>query len=168
MTMQANGLEIIHDSSFKKLRTIQHGFFTRSGGVSTGIYSSLNCAYPSNDDPENVRENRRRVMRYFGYSLESLVTVKNTHSNIAVIVDQPWHEQEKPEADGLVTSLPNIVLGSDSADCPIILFADTQSGVIGLAHAGWRGAKSGIIEKTIEQMILLGAKNQHIIAAMSP
>jgi YfiH family protein len=168
MITHCNTLEVIHDSTFESLDTIQHGFFTRLGGVSTGIYSSLNCAYPSNDNPDNVRENRRRAMSYFRCSLESLVTVKNMHSNSAIIVDQIWREQQKPEADAMVTTLPNIVLGSDSADCPIVLFVDEQAGVIGLAHAGWRGAKTGIIENTIERMISLGAKSQYISAAISP
>ena len=111
--------------------------------MSDGIYSSLNCAYPSNDSSDNVRENRRRVMSHFDLALESLVTVRNTHSNIVAIVEEPWPEHQLPQADGMVTKLPEIVLGSDSADCPIVLFADERAGVIGLAHAGWRGAKSG-------------------------
>lgn len=161
-------LEVIEDATLKKLSAIKHGFFTRAGGVSTGIYSSLNCAFPSNDNPDSVRENRRRVMAHLGYQLESLITVRNSHSNKAVIIEQPWCESEKPEADGMVTKISNIVLGSDSADCPIILFADNITGVIGLAHAGWRGAKAGIIEDTVEKMILLGAKHQQISAAISP
>jgi YfiH family protein len=168
MITQYDSLEILQDSTLKKLDAVHHGFFTRFGGVSSGIYSSLNCAYPSNDHPDNVSENRKRAMTYFRSSLESLVTVRNIHSNVAILVGHPWQEQEKPEADAMVTILPNIVLGSDSADCPIILFADEQAGVIGLAHAGWRGAKSGIIENTVEKMVLLGAKNQHISAAISP
>ncbi len=161
-------LEVIQDPFLKKMNTIKHGFFTRSGGVSTGIYASLNCAYPSNDCPDNVCENRRRAMAQLGYSLESLITVRNRHSNIAVIADKPWLESQKPEADAIVTNLPNIVLGSDSADCPIILLADENTGVIGLAHAGWRGAKDGIIEATIEKMILLGSQMNRITAAISP
>jgi YfiH family protein len=163
-----NLIEILQDPAFNKLDKIKHGFFTRIGGISNGVYSSLNCAYASNDNPENVRENRKRIMNQFGHRLESLVTVRNIHSNKVMTVDQPWQEKEKPEADGMVTALPNLVLGSDSADCPIILFADDEMGVIGLAHAGWRGAKSGIIENTIAKMISLGAKNQNILAAISP
>ena len=161
-------LEVIEDPTLKKLNGIKHGFFTRAGGVSADIYSSLNCAFPSNDNPDSVRENRRRAIAHLGYPLESLVTVRNIHSNKVVIIEKSWNESEKPEADGMVTKISNIVLGSDSADCPIILFADDIAGVIGLAHAGWRGAKAGIIEDTVEKMILLGAKHQQISAAISP
>lgn len=161
-------LEVIEDLTLKNLNGIKHGFFTRAGGVSTGIYSSLNCAFPSNDHPDNVRENRRRAMAHLRYSLESLITVRNIHSNKATIVEQPWNEDKKPEADAMVTKLSGIVLGSDSADCPIILFADDVTGIIGLAHAGWRGAKAGIIENTVEKMLLLGAKHHQISAAISP
>lgn len=161
-------LEVLEDTSLKKLQTIQHGFFTRQGGVSSKCYASLNCAYASKDDPNNVQENRRRAMSYFGQHLESLVSVRNFHSNHAVIVEQPWQEYQKPNADAMVTKHTQIILGSDSADCPIIIFADDEVGVIGLSHAGWRGAKSGIIEATVEKMILLGAKPHHITAAISP
>jgi len=161
-------IEILEDPTLKKLNFIRHGFFTRLGGVSTGIHASLNCAHPSNDEPSNVRENRQRAMLHLGHTLESLVTVRSIHSNTAIIVDKPWQEQNKPEADAIVTKLPQIVLGSDSADCPIILFADNHAKIIGLAHAGWRGARSGIIEATIEKMLLLGGKCAHIAAAISP
>lgn len=161
-------LEVLEDFSFKKLNNIQHGFFTRFGGASTGIYSSLNCAYPSNDNLENVQENRRLAMAYFGKPLESLISVRNIHSNKAVIIEQPWQEHQKPEADAMVTNMDKIILGSDSADCPIVLLADDKTGVIGLAHAGWRGAKNGIIKETIEKMVFLGAKACDISATISP
>lgn len=161
-------LEVIQDPSFKKIKSIEHGFFTRNGGVSIGQYESLNCAYASLDDPDNVRENRRRAMSYFNKNLDALVTVKNTHSNKVVVVENPWLEQHKPEADGMVTSLPHIVLGTDTADCPAVLFADAQAKVIGLAHAGWKGARNGIVDETIKKMILLGAKPSQISAAISP
>lgn len=96
------------------------------------------------------------------------MTVQNIHSNRALIVDETWQEEQIPQADALVTNQARIVLGSDSADCPIILFADEVSNVVGLAHAGWRGAKNGIIEATIERMVSLGAKHQNISAAISP
>ncbi|HSW69442.1 MAG TPA: peptidoglycan editing factor PgeF [Gammaproteobacteria bacterium] len=161
-------LEVIEDASLKKSGAIKHAFFTRVGGVSAGIYSSLNCAFASNDHADNIRENRRRAVAQFEYPLESLITVRNIHSNRAIIIEQSWSEDKKPEADAMVTKLSKIVLGSDSADCPIILFADDMAGVIGLAHAGWRGAKAGIIENTVEQMLLLGAKPRQISAAVSP
>jgi len=161
-------LEVIQDPHLAKLASIQHGFFTRQGGISSGWYESLNCSYTTPDSPDNVRENRRRVMSHFGLSLDALVTVKNVHGNQAVIVDRLWSEQQKPQADAMVTNQRKIMLGTDSADCPIVLFADEKSHVIGLAHAGWRGAKNGIIESTIEKMISLGAKTQHMIASISP
>ncbi|MBI5346908.1 MAG: peptidoglycan editing factor PgeF [Chlamydiae bacterium] len=161
-------LEVLEDTKLKKLKMVQHGFFTRLGGVSSGVFTSLNCSYASKDNPDDVRENRRLVTSYFGFSLDSLVTVKNMHSNQAVIVDKAWPEELKPMADAMVTNLPKIILGTDSADCPIILLADSQAKVIGLSHAGWRGAKGGIIESTIEKMLSLGADPFHIIAAISP
>ena len=162
-------LEVIHDPSLQKIPGIGHGFFTRKGGVSQGRYKTLNCAFASQDDPESVRENRRRVMAYFDYSLEALTTVRNVHGNqVMSVEDSGWSEEQKPEADAMVTQQKNIVLASDSADCPIVLFADEQAGVIGLAHAGWRSAVSGILEATLKKMVSLGAKHQNISAAISP
>jgi len=161
-------IEVIQDPALAKLKIIQHGFFTRLGGISTGCYKSLNCASASADSFENVIENKRRALNYFDLSLNLLATVNNIHSNRALIVEQPWLEEQKPQADAMVTNQARIILASDSADCPIILFADNISNVIGLAHAGWRGAKNGIIEATIKKMISLGAKHQNISAAISP
>ncbi len=161
-------IEMIKDPILEKINSIEHGFFTRHGGVSQGWYDSLNCAFASPDDQACVHENRRRAMAYFGLEINSLVTVRNAHTNIAAIVDVPWLEENKPQADGMVTKLRGIVLGSDSADCPIVLFVDEQEGVIGLAHAGWRGAKSGVIEDTLKKMVSLGAKYQQIAASISP
>jgi YfiH family protein len=107
-------------------------------------------------------------MACFDLAVDSLVTVRNAHTNIAVIVDEPWTEKNKPQADGMVTKLRRVVLGSDSADCPIILFVDAHAGVIGLAHAGWRGAKAGIIEETLKKMVSLGAEYHQIMASISP
>ncbi len=162
-------LEVIHDPSLQKIPEVGHGFFTRKGGVSQGHYKTLNCAFASQDDPESVRENRRRVMVYFGYPLGALTTVRNVHGNQVMIVeDSGWTEEQKPEADAMVTQQKNIVLASDSADCPIVLFADEQTRVIGLAHAGWRSAVNGILEATLEKMVSLGANLQHVSAAISP
>lgn len=161
-------LEVLEDSSLREIRSITHGFFTRKGGVSTGVHASLSCAYVSDDHLDNVRENTRLVADYFDYSFESLISVKNVHGNTAIIVDKIWDEASRPMADALVTDRPNIILGSDSADCPIVLFADSQAHVIGLAHAGWRGAIGGVIKSTIEKMVALGANPSHISAAISP
>ncbi len=164
----ATQLEALEEPLLQKLASVQHAFFTRHGGVSEGRYSSLNCAYASKDDPMRVRENRARVTSYLGCSLESLVTVKNTHSSKVIIVDQAWSEQAKPEADAMVTIQKGVMLGSDSADCPIVLFADAEAEVIGLAHAGWRGAKNGVLKSTVQQMISIGANPNNIVAAISP
>ncbi|WP_019216585.1 peptidoglycan editing factor PgeF [Legionella tunisiensis] len=136
--------------------------------MSEGRYSSLNCAYGSDDEPRRIEENRRRITSFFGYPLTSLITVKNIHGDKAVIVDQHWSENETVEADAMVTKQKNILLGSDSADCPIVLFADEHAGVIGLAHAGWRGAKAGVLESTIHKMQELGAAPNNVVAAISP
>lgn len=161
-------LEILQEPKLQQLSSVKHAFFTRHGGVSEGRYASLNCAYSSNDKPMKVEENRRRITAFWGYPLNSLATVKNVHGNKAVVVNDPWLENETVEADAMVTKHKNILLGSDSADCPIVLFADEQAGVIGLAHAGWRGAKAGVLESTIKKMQELGATPNHILAAISP
>jgi YfiH family protein len=161
-------VKVLQDPLFANLRNCQHGFFTRQGGVSEGYYASLNCATHSKDDPECIRENRRRVMDHFGYPLDALATVKNVHGNNVLIVDESWMPNANLEADGMVSCHANIILGSTSADCPTILFADDHAGVIGIAHAGWRGAKCGVIEATVERMIFLGAKPENIHASISP
>jgi YfiH family protein len=162
-------LEVLKDPALEKMTSIQHGFFTREGGVSTGIHASLNCAYPSYDQEEAIQENLRRALSHFGYPLTALCTVRNVHSNTAVIVDpQTALSSTKPLADAMVTQHPDLILGSDSADCPIVLLADEKAKVIGLAHAGWKGAKAGILEATLEKMCSLGARVEQIAAAISP
>ena len=161
-------IEALQDPIFKNSEIIKHGFFTRQGGVSTGLYASLNCSYTSGDSLRHVMENRRRAVSHLGYSLESLISIKNVHENKVVIVDKPWAQHEQPKADGMVTKLKGLVLGSDSADCPIVLFADENAEVIGWAHAGWRSAKLGIIEETIKQMVSIGASIHNISAVIGP
>lgn len=158
----------LQDHTFRMLKSIGHAFFTREGGVSTGRHHSLNCAYASEDNPENVKENRQRAMVALNLPLDSLVTVKNVHGNQVAIVEKPWSEFQNPEADAMVTKLKRVVLGSDSADCPIVLFADEQAEVIGLAHAGWRGARNGVIDNTVQKMINIGANQHNISAVVSP
>lgn len=161
-------IEVIEDPQFKKLKLTGHAFFTRKGGVSNGYYHSLNCSYFGLDNPQNIMENRRRAMTYLNFPLESLIIVKNVHSNKVVVVDDLSLEYHKLEADATVTKCKNVVLASDTADCPIILFSDEKAEVIGLAHAGWKGAKQGIIEATIDKMISLGSNHQNICATISP
>ncbi|WEX86097.1 peptidoglycan editing factor PgeF [Sinorhizobium garamanticum] len=146
---------------------IAHGYFTRKGGVSEGIYRGLNVGLGSKDDRERVGENRARVARWFDAEPRRLATVHQIHSPDAVVVDGSY-DGARPDADALVTATPGIVLGVLSADCGPVLFADPQAGVIGAAHAGWKGALGGILESTIEAMISLGARRDRIIACLGP
>ncbi len=146
---------------------IRHGFFTRAGGVSQGIYKGLNVGLGSNDDPALVAENRRRVASAFATGPDRLTGLHQIHSADVVTVDRPF-AGERPKADGLVTATPNLILGVLTADCGPVLFADTEAGVIGAAHAGWKGALTGILERTVEAMEVLGAKRNNITAALGP
>ncbi|MGF1625138.1 MAG: peptidoglycan editing factor PgeF [Alphaproteobacteria bacterium] len=147
---------------------IRHGFFTRTGGVSGGIYAGLNCGYGSGDDREAVRENRTRAAAALARAESDIVTVHQVHSGVAVSVAAPWRWDAAPRADGLATRLPGVVLGIMTADCAPILFADGQARVIGAAHAGWRGAKAGIAEATVARMESLGADRSRIRAVIGP
>lgn len=147
--------------------SIRHGFFTRQGGVSDGIYAGLNVGLGSDDERERVVENRRRVAAWFGAQSESLATVNQVHSPDVVVVSAE-SAGERPSADAMVTRVPGIVLGVLSADCGPILFADRDAGVIGAAHAGWKGALGGVAENTIAAMIALGATRENITACLGP
>jgi YfiH family protein len=149
------------------LAGVAHGFFGREGGVSTGIYASLNAGTGSGDDPANVQENRRRIAATFGVERDHLVGVHQIHSPTAEFVTAPW-QGERPHADALVTTTPNLVISILTADCTPILFADAEAGVIGAAHAGWRGALNGVIERTVRLMEERGARRTHIAAAIGP
>lgn len=146
---------------------ISHGFFSRNGGVSEGIYRGLNCGVGSYDNKTHVAENRRRVAESFGQPVEQLTTLHQVHSPNAVILHQPL-VGDKPQADALVTNRPGIVLGILTADCAPILFADLSAGVIGAAHAGWKGAHGGVIESTLVGMEKLGAARHNIAAVIGP
>jgi purine-nucleoside/S-methyl-5'-thioadenosine phosphorylase / adenosine deaminase len=148
---------------------VAHRFFTRRGGVSSGLYSSLNCGYGSGDSPDNVRENRRRVAATFGKSEPELLTLYQIHSTEVLTVGaERWTSPGAPKADGLVTNRPDVVLGVMAADCAPVLLADPQARVIGAAHAGWRGALSGVVEATITAMEKLGATRDHVRAVVGP
>lgn len=147
---------------------IRHGFFTRTGGVSQGIYAGLNVGIGSDDDRDRVIENRARVAAWFDLPLERLATVHQVHSPDVVVVDTQSAASERPKADAMVTNVPGIVLGVLSADCGPILFADAEAGVIGAAHAGWKGALHGVLENTIEAMVSLGANRANITAVLGP
>ena len=148
---------------------VRHGFFTRQGGVSTGIYASLNAGFGSKDDPAAVAENRDRVAKFLGASGGAqLVTGYQVHSKAVATVTAPWAPGAAPQVDGLVTKQRGLVLGVLSADCAPLLFADAEAGVIGACHAGWRGAIGGVAQATVEAMVAQGAKRNRIAAAIGP
>ncbi|MGZ8409853.1 MAG: peptidoglycan editing factor PgeF [Hyphomicrobium sp.] len=147
---------------------VRHGFFTRHGGVSGEPYASLNCGLGSADDPGNVRENRARAMDRLGFTGGALRTAFQVHSNRVVIVDASSPAEPRFEVDGLVTRLPGVALGILTADCAPVLLADGEAGVIGAAHAGWRGARGGIVEATVAAMVALGARRSRIAVAVGP
>ncbi|MBU3261067.1 peptidoglycan editing factor PgeF [Roseovarius sp. PS-C2] len=156
-------LEIITADSLAPLR---HGFFTRRGGASSGVFSGLNCGPGSSDQSEIVSINRARVAEALGVSPDHLVTVHQVHSADAVTIDGPL--SERPRADALVTATPGVALAVLTADCQPVLFADPQAGVIGAAHAGWRGALDGVLEATLDAMEALGAARENITAVIGP
>ncbi|MEP7211333.1 MAG: peptidoglycan editing factor PgeF [Alphaproteobacteria bacterium] len=147
---------------------IRHGFFGRAGGVSAGIYRSLNCGYGSDDGMAKVRENRRRVCLAMGAEADKLVTVYQVHSARAVIIDKPFETGKIPEADAIVTKRPGLILGALAADCAPVLLADPHAGVVAAVHAGWKGAVAGVIEAAVEAMISLGADPGKMTAAVGP
>jgi YfiH family protein len=142
-----------------------HGFFGRAGGVSTGIYSSLNTGLGSADDPANTAENRMRCREALGAG--HLLTLHQVHSPDAVIVTEPWTGQG-PKADGMATRLKGVALGVLAADCMPFLFIDPEAEIIGAAHAGWRGALAGVLEATVRAMCSIGAEAERIVAAVGP
>ncbi|HET9232042.1 MAG TPA: peptidoglycan editing factor PgeF, partial [Vitreimonas sp.] len=147
------------------LAGVKHGFFGRAGGVSTGLYASLNAGTGSNDDPAAVAENRRRIAAAFNAPATHLVGVHQVHSPDAVFINAPW-PGERPKADALVTTAPGLVISVLTADCTPVLLADVHAGVIGAAHAGWKGAISGVLDSVVRLMRERGATN--IAAAIGP
>src|SRR6202166_4017604 len=154
--------------SLSKLKHIRHGFFTRSGGVSTGVYATLNGGVGSNDAPDKVNENRARMAAALGVQPDRLLTAYQIHSPNVVVADKPWTRENRPHADAIVTRMPALAIGISTADCGPLLFADDQARVIGAAHAGWRGAFTGVIEATIVAMEKLGADRPRIVAVLGP
>ncbi|BAE49397.1 peptidoglycan editing factor PgeF [Paramagnetospirillum magneticum] len=155
-------------SALNEFVRIRHGFFTREGGVSEGLYASLNCGPGSSDKPEAVKENRRRVMAMLDLPEEALVTLYQTHSSDVVKVTEPWDAAKAPKADAMVTDRPGIALGILTADCAPVLLADGKAGIVAAAHAGWKGALGGVLDNTIKAMVEMGAKMPKIVAAMGP
>ena len=159
---------IVRSPVLSALPGIRHGWFTREGGVSGGPYSSLNTGYGSGDDRANVTENRGRVADAIGVRRDRLVTLYQVHSPDVVEVTEPWAWQDNPEADALVTRRPGIALGTSHADCGPVLFADAEARVIGAAHAGWKGAFTGVLEATVDAMVRLGSRRGDIMACLGP
>jgi purine-nucleoside/S-methyl-5'-thioadenosine phosphorylase / adenosine deaminase len=154
--------------SLASLPGIRHAFFTRQGGVSDGIYASLNAGVGSADDPKRVAENRARMAAAVGVGPDHLLTAYQIHSPDVVTVEKPWDVGTRPKADALVTNVPGLAIGVSTADCGPILFADATAGVVGAAHAGWRGAFTGVAEATIAAMERCGADRDRIVVAVGP
>ena len=146
---------------------IRHGFFTREGGVSTGIYAGLNTGIGSADDPASVAENRRRVAAWMRVPAGALLSVHQVHSPDVVVIREPF-DGPRPKADALVTDRPGLAVSASAADCGPVLFADLAARVVGAAHAGWKGAFSGVLENTIAAMEGLGARRDDIVAVLGP
>lgn len=165
MTDQA---QYMQDAGLAALPKVRHAFFTRNGGVSEGLYATLNVGIGSDDNLTHVQENRRRVAATMGVAPEQLMTLYQVHSARVLTVDAPFAEGERPEADGMVTNVPNLALGILTADCAPVLFADAEARVIGACHAGWKGAFKNIMEATVEAMCELGATRGNITATVGP
>jgi polyphenol oxidase len=159
---------MLQAQSLSKLPGIRHGFFTRAGGVSDGVYESLNGGVGSEDSPAKVAENRARMAKHLGVAPDRFLTCYQIHSPEVVVAETPWPSNERPRADAIVTRTPNLAIGISTADCGPVLLADPEARVIGAAHAGWRGALTGVIEQTVAAMEKLGAKRGRIVAAAGP
>jgi YfiH family protein len=147
---------------------LRHAFFTREGGVSDGIYAGLNGGLGSKDDAAHVAENRRRMAQRLGVTPERFLSVHQTHSPDVVVASGPWQGTSRPLADAIVTRTEGLAIGATAADCGPVLFADPTARVIGVAHAGWKGALSGVLESTIIAMEKLGAERAAMVAAIGP
>lgn len=150
------------------LEGIRHAFFGREGGVSQGLYASLNCGFGSSDEKAKVAKNRALAMECLGIEAERLVTPYQVHSPDAIAVSAPWRDGETPRADALVTNQAGLAVGVLTADCAPVLLADPRAGVVGAAHAGWRGALAGVLESAVAAMEGLGARRENILAGIGP
>ena len=155
-------------SALNALSKVRHGFFTRNGGVSEGLYASRNCGTGSNDDPAKVRANRERSVLEMDMPPEGLTTVYQQHTTEVVVVDRPFADGKAPVADALVTTVPRLAIGVLTADCAPVLLADPAGGVVAAAHAGWKGALAGILDNTVETMVAQGARRDRIVAGIGP
>ena len=146
---------------------VRHGFFTRAGGVSTGLYEGLNTGVGSNDDPAAVAENRHRIAAHMGGTADDLAACYQIHSAVARVAETGWRG-ERPEGDAVVTAAPGVICAVLTADCAPVLLADAGAGVVGAAHAGWKGALGGIVHSTVTAMEALGARPDRIVAVIGP
>ena len=161
-------MSLVTLGSLNGLDGMRHAFFTRQGGVSTGIYGSLNCGLGSSDAPEAVLENRRRAAAMLDFPDAAVATLYQVHGDAVVELDAPLPADARPQADAFVSKTPGVVLGILSADCAPVLFCDPRARVIGAAHAGWKGALGGVLEATLAAMAKLGARPERIHAAIGP
>lgn len=159
---------LIQSDLLKPIESIRHGFATRQGGVSQGVFDSLNVSWKSGDDPENIAENRRRVALKLCGDERPLISAKQTHSTIVHHVTAAWPHGSGPEGDGLVTNRPGLILAVLTSDCLPVLFVDPEVGAIGVAHAGWGGAFNGVLQNTVTALKSLGAKSENIHAVIGP
>jgi YfiH family protein len=159
---------MLQAAALASLPGIRHGFFTREGGVSAGVYASLNGGPGSDDAPANVTENRARMAKALGVTPERFLTAYQVHSPDVVTVTAPWPADARPRADGIVTRVSGLAIGVTTADCGPVLLADPQARVVGAAHAGWRGALTGVLEATVAAMEKLGAARARVTAALGP
>jgi YfiH family protein len=154
--------------AFNDIEFLRHAFFTRQGGVSEGLYASLNCGLGSGDSADSVRENRKRAMTALDLGAAALSTVYQVHGKTVAILDAPLPPGARPQADALATKTPGVALGVLAADCAPVLFCDPKARVIGAAHAGWKGALGGVLEATVAAMVELGATPSAIVAGIGP
>lgn len=159
---------LIEAPELSTVPNIRHAFFTREGGLSGGLYASLNGGLGSADDPAHVAGNRTRMAERLGVGPEDLVSLHQIHSAQVETVTRPWPAAVRPKADAMVTATPGIAIAVATADCGPVLFADGRAGVIGAAHAGWKGALGGVLEATIAAMEALGAERSGIVAVLGP
>ena len=159
---------MIRSGLLDRAEGVEHGFFTREGGFSQGLYASLNCGFGSDDEAEIVTRNRKLVSELMNVEADKLLTVHQYHSAEVLVIEPPHDVTAPPKADAMVTKVPGLALGVLTADCVPVLFADAEAGIIGAAHAGWKGAVAGVCEATIDAMEKLGAKREAIMASIGP
>ncbi|MGI9364392.1 MAG: peptidoglycan editing factor PgeF [Rhizobiaceae bacterium] len=162
-----NRLSPVISDSLESIPGISHAFFTRQGGVSSGLYEGLNAGLGSGDNRQHVLENRRRMTAHLGVGDEKMASPYQIHSADVVVTDRAW-DDDRPKADGVVTTRSGLAIGVVTADCGPVLFADAKNGVVGACHAGWKGAVGGILEETVDAMVAQGANQTSITAVLGP